>query len=94
MKINGKDFTLPKMNFSMLCALEELGVNLGDAGAKPLSFIAACFAAGMGTDILTAKSEIDAHIAQGGDLSEISNEISKEIEGSGFFKAPGGMETA
>lgn len=86
MKINGKTYETPTLNFSALCAMEKQGLPIDDMSTRPLAFLCAFAALAMGTSLEEAQQELDAHMASGGSLDEISNALNAAVEASGFFK--------
>ena len=84
--INGKKYEAVPFTFNAVCDLEDMGFSIEDMDRKAVSMIRAYFALCVG-DVETAGNELEAHIVNGGDLSELSEAIGKEINNSGFFKA-------
>lgn len=89
MTINGKEYTLPELDYNAVCELDKYGVNLlGGDNIAPLvllrGFLALCT-----KNKLAAGEELQAHIVeQGADsLTEAVEEISLRIEESRFFTA-------
>ncbi len=62
-----------------------MGIEISEIGQKQLSFIRAYFGICVGVSKKEAGKQIEAHIANGGDFTELSNSISKEVEKSDFF---------
>lgn len=87
MNLNGKQYTIPELDFNAMCQLEEMGVALVSLDKKVMSTIRGFLALAMRTDIDTAGKALETHIINGGDLTEIMNEINKAVEESGFFQA-------
>lgn len=87
MKINGREYEAPKMNFATLCKLEESGVAIDDIGNRPLTLLCAFVALAMGSAISNAQDELDAHMAAGGSLDEISSALDQAVRESGFFRS-------
>lgn len=86
MTINGKTYKMPELNFNAICQLEDMGISLTDFDKKPMAAIRGFLALAIG-DAETAGKELEAHIINGGDLSEIADEITKAVQNSGFFQA-------
>lgn len=87
MTINGKNYTIPELNFNTMCTLEEMGVSLTDMDKKILSTVRGFLALAMGGDLQKAGKEMEDHLAGGGALEEMMTEINKAVESSGFFQA-------
>jgi hypothetical protein len=87
MKVNGKEYKTPSLNFSAMEKMEGWGLNIDEIGDKPLRFVAAFVALAMDCDIPAASAEIDAHMENGGKLDDITALLHDAIANSGFFKA-------
>lgn len=86
MKINGTEYATPALTFANLCKLEDWGLTVNDMARRPLGFLAAFVALAIGGDLETGKAAIEQHIQSGGTVDEISDELSKAVDNSGFFK--------
>lgn len=86
MKINGKTYKMPELNFNAMCQLEDMGISLADFEKKPMAAIRGFLALAIG-DTETAGRELEAHIVNGGDFTDIVGEITKAVQDSGFFQA-------
>lgn len=86
MTINGKIYKMPELSFNAVCQLEDMGISLADFDKKPMAAIRGFLALAIG-DTETAGRELEAHIVNGGDFTEIIGEISKAVQESGFFQA-------
>jgi len=89
LKINGKTYKTPSLDFNTLCELENMGVSIADFGKKPMFAIRAFVSLAMNGDTEKAGNEIAEHLIKGGSLEDISNEFNKSLEESGFFQALG-----
>ncbi len=83
--INEKEYKARPFDFELVCDLEDMGIEISEIGQKQLSFIRAYFGICAGLSKKEAGKQIEAHIANGGDFTELSNIISKEVEKSDFF---------
>lgn len=92
MKLNGKTYNLPELNFNTMCVLEDMGISLSDINHRTFNTIRGFVALAVG-DAETAGKEIDAHIKNGGKLNEITKEIKTAIAESDFFQALGASQT-
>ena len=91
--INGKEYTIPEMDFNAVCELEENGVellNINSRHPKIATTLRGLVAWVMGADAATASKEISAHIAGGGNIMDIMDPITTEMSRTGFF----GQKTA
>ena len=86
MKINGTTYKMPELNFNAMCQLEDMGISLADFDKKPMAAIRGFLALAIG-DTETAGKELEAHIVNGCDFSEIADVIAKAVQNSGFFQA-------
>ena len=87
--INGRDYTVPELTFDAICELEENGVYLMgmDKNDRKFATMIRGFTAWiMGTDSSTASMELQAHIANGGNITDIIEATTAAIEESGFFQ--------
>ena len=87
MKINGREYKIPKLNFNAMCELEDMGASFTEMDKKVLSTVRAFLALAMGGDAEKAGKEIEAHIALGGSFDEIMDDINRAVEESDFFQA-------
>lgn len=94
MTINGKEYTRPVLNFANMMKLENWGFSLDRMADRPLGFLSGYIALAMNSTPEDAAKEIDAHIAGGGSLDELTAELNRSIEESNFFKAPAEKKTA
>ncbi len=85
--VNGVTYTAKEFTYNVICDLEDMGVQLSDFGAKPMSMVRAYFSICAGKDLDFVGKEIEAHIIAGGNLEGIVQTISDAMESSGFFQA-------
>lgn len=94
MTINGNEYTTPELTFSNVCKLESWGIQADNMGARPLGLLAGFVSLAIGGKTLEdGEAAIDAHIAGGGKLDDITAAMNEALNSSGFFKALAG-ETA
>ena len=86
MKINGKNYTLPELDFNAMCTLEDMGVSITSMDKKPMATIRGFIALAIG-DSEKAGKELEEHIVNSGKLDDILNDITKAVNDSGFFRA-------
>lgn len=87
MTISGKEYEIPKMNFSNVCRLEQWGIAMDNMAARPLSLMAGFVSLAIGGKTLPdGEAAIDAHLAAGGALDDIANALNDAINNSDFFK--------
>lgn len=95
MKINNIEYPTPAFTFSDVCQLEEWGIDTTSMDARPLTLLAGFVALAVGGKSLKdGKAAIDAHIAAGGKLDDLTKTLNESIAASGFFKAAAAGETA
>lgn len=87
MKINNKEYTIPELSFNAMCKLEDMGVNFADMEKKTLSTVRGFLALAMDGNLDKAGTELEKHLASGGNIEEVVTEIGKAVEKSGFFQA-------
>ena len=88
MKINNTEYTTPTLNFSNTCKLEQWGIDMASMASKPLTLLAGFVALTVGGKSLEdGEAAVDAHLASGGKLDDITTALNEAIESSGFFKA-------
>ena len=91
MTINGNEYTTPELTFSNVCKLESWGIQADNMGARPLGLLAGFVSLAIGGKTLEdGEAAIDAHIAGGGKLDDITAAMNDAINNSGFFKATAG----
>ena len=86
MRINGKTYKMPELSFNAMCQLEDMGISMADFDKKPMAAIRGFLALAIG-DTETAGMELEAHIVNGGDFTEIVEDLAKAVQDSGFFQA-------
>lgn len=85
--LNEKTYSAVDMNFNTVCDLEDFGVSLEQYATKPMAFMRAYVALSANMSAAEVGKEIEAHITNGGTLTEISDVINAAVEESGFFRA-------
>ena len=85
--INGRNYTVPELDFNAVCDLEEKGVNILNMGndMKIATMVRGLTAWIMNVDLATASREIQAHIQNGGNVMDILNSFTAAVDNSGFF---------
>lgn len=89
MKLCGKEFKIPEINFEIICLLEELGISFNDIlrpKKKMMSIIRAFVSISTGLDSESASTMIEEHLANDGNFDGIYEEINKAMEDSRFFQ--------
>lgn len=87
MIINGKTYAMPELDFNAMCMLEEMGLSLTDMDKKVLTTVRGFLALAMGGDYKEAGKELETHMADGGSLDQLLQEINQAVEESGFFRS-------
>lgn len=85
--INGTEYEGAKLSYNTVCDLKSLGFDITQFQENPWGFMRAYFSISSGMPLKLAGDEIEAHMVSGGDLNELSEVLSKEVEVSGFFQA-------
>ena len=86
MKLNGKDFSVMEVTFNHVCALEDMGIDLGSSG-KTLSTLRAFVALALDETVEEAGSDIEKYVEEGNDLKELVSVMTESMEKSGFFRS-------
>lgn len=84
--INGKRYTAKPLTFNAVCELEDMGVSLAEMSKKSMSTARAYLAICADIDKEEAGGEIEAHVVAGGNINELFNVFTAEINESGFFQ--------
>ena len=85
--INNKRYKAPVFDFNTVCDFEEAGISLADAKSKPMSMLRMYFTLLFDGDKEAAGKELEEHMIKGGDFSELTNVMIKEMNESRFFQA-------
>lgn len=92
--VNGKRYIAKEVDFNAICDLEDEGLSISDIQKKPMSAVRAYFTICFGGDKEEAGKEIEQHIINGGDLTELSNVFLEEFQNSDFFRGLSKTEEA
>lgn len=87
MIINGKTYTVPELDFNAMCELEDMGVALNEMDKKVLTTVRGFLALAMKTDMEAAGKELEGHLASGGNINEMVEEVNRAVNESGFFRS-------
>ena len=86
-KVNGKEYVGKELDFNAVCDLEDMGVELSNAGKAPMSMIRGYLAFCGNMSAEEAGREIQAHIMAGNKFDEISLVMQEQMETSDFFRS-------
>ena len=86
MKINNITFDAPELTLDNLLALEDLGVTFDDVVQRPMNFLVAYVALGMGVDIESSRTAISAHLDRGDSLTPVLGELAAVVSRSQVAK--------
>lgn len=86
MKIAGKEYDLPVLNFGTMQALEADGLTTRDMNKRPLTFLAGFVGLAVGGGVKGGNKAIDEHLESGGSVDELAEALNEAIEKSSFFK--------
>lgn len=84
--LNGKTYKAAEFDLNLMCDFEDSGITIEDIGNKMFNVIRQYVASSMGVDAKTAGREISEHIANGGNIEDISDTMSAAMQDSGFFR--------
>lgn len=85
--VNGITYVAKPFDFNLICDLEDSGVPIEDMGKKPMTVIRAYIAICMGGSVEEAGEQMELHVVSGGDFSDVTTAMQKEMEESDFFQA-------
>lgn len=87
MIINDKEYRIPELDFNAMCKLEDMGISLTEMDKKVLTTIRGFMALAIDGDMETAGNELEKHLASGGSMEPIMEDINKAVSESGFFRS-------
>ena len=85
MTINGKNYTMPALNFSTLAKLEKMGVNVNKSTEQPVSFLIGMIAVAAKNSFDAAAEILDEFVGAGGNIADLIEEMKEANKNSGFF---------
>lgn len=83
--INKKIVTIKPIDFSAICALEDLGFDVTKVGSKAFSSVRSAVAFHMGVTLEEASAEIETHVKNGGKINDFVP-LLEAITESDFFQ--------
>ena len=86
-KINGNEYKALEFDFDLICNIEDMGVSIEEAGEKPMKMVRAYIGLCMNVSKETASKEIQEHVVNGGDFTEIISIMYEMMGKSDFFLA-------
>jgi hypothetical protein len=84
-KINNKIVIIKDIDFSAICELEDLGLDVMKVGNKAFSSLRAAVAFHLGISLTEASQEIENHVKNGGKIDELAPLLEIIIQ-SDFFQ--------
>lgn len=85
--VNNRTYQAKEFDFNLLCDLEEQGLSLDDIDKKPMSLIRTYLAFCGNLTKENAGLEIERHIENGGEFSDVVEAMSAQMQDSGFFRS-------
>lgn len=85
-KVCGKEYVLPKLDFNAMCELEELGFDITKAGSKTMSTIRSLLAFVMKCTPEEAAKAIEQEVKENHSFVAISETLFGMINDSDFFQ--------
>ena len=85
--INGKRYKAKPFDFNTVCDLEDNGVSLAEMAKKPMSMARAYFSLCYRGTKEDAGKEIQEHVINGGNFTDLYEAMGAEMNESGFFQA-------
>ena len=93
--LNGRSYKAAEFDLNLMCDFEDRGIPFDDIDKKMFNVIRQYVASSMGVDVKVAGREISEHMANGGELSDISDVMEAAMKDSGFFRtAPKNKDSA
>lgn len=87
--VNGVTYKASPFDFNLICELEDRGISIEEAQAKPMSLTRAYFAISANLSKADAGIQMQAHLINGGNFDEIMEAMSQEMSDSDFFRSLG-----
>lgn len=85
-KINGKEYNGAKFDYNAYCTFSEMGIPVDKLLGDPFVGVRGYLAISGDMTVEEAGRELEEHIINDGDLTDISNAFYNEIKSSGFFQ--------
>lgn len=85
--INGRTYRAREFDFNMVCDMEDMGIAMGDFKNKQTASMRAYFALSANTTLEIAGIEMQSHVINGGDFTELAEAMGDAIGKSDFFQA-------
>lgn len=85
--VNEKEYKAKPFDFNLICDLEDMGVPMEEMKRKSMSTIRGYFGICAELGRGAAGAELQAHIINGGDFTDLLKAMSEEMEKSDFFRA-------
>lgn len=86
-KVNGKEYVAKELDFNAMCDLEEMGVDVTNAGKAPMSMIRGYLAFCGNMSAEDAGKEMNAHIISGNKFDDIMVAMQEQMDNSDFFRS-------
>ena len=89
-EINGRRYRFPELDFNAVCDLQDAGIdplNPKSIARKPIYAGRSILAWVMNDELEVAGNEIQQHILNGGNLTDLFECFTKAMEESGFIKS-------
>ena len=83
--INGKEYKIKPIDFSAICQLEELGLDVTNVGKQTFTTLRALASHTMGVDVEVAGREIEKHLSNGGKIEDF-RPLFNNLADSDFFR--------
>lgn len=85
-KINGKEYNGAKFDYNAYCTFSEMGIPVDKLLGDPFVGVRGYLAISGDMTVEEAGKELEEHIINDGELTDISNAFYNEIKSSGFFQ--------
>lgn len=85
-KVNGRTYTAREIDFNAVCEFDKAGISIAKLKDTPFAAARAYLAICGDMEEDAAGNEIQAHVMDGGNVSQILNALSSALRDSGFFR--------
>lgn len=87
--INDNKYTAKEIDFNAYCEFEDMGLSFfgSDMGKRGMSFVRGYLAYCGNMSLEDAGKQMECHIINGGDFTQLSEIFAEEVEKSSFFQA-------
>ena len=85
--VNGRKYIAKEFDFNAVADFDMMGISIEDFGKKNLALARAYLALYNNNNLAWAGNEIQAHVINGGTLTDLFEVFGNSVADSGFFQA-------